>query len=45
VPNIPAPIADSNGANLALNIRFEPNIIGESRAIVKLTSPENLEYS
>jgi hydrocephalus-inducing protein len=45
-PNIQAPASDNiNGAEVAINIRFEPNIIGESRGIVKLTSPENIEYT
>ena len=45
-PTLQAPAVDNNnGVNLAVNIRFEPNMIGESRAIVKLTSPENIEYS
>lgn len=30
---------------MSVNIRFEPNIIGEARAVLKLNSPENIEYS
>lgn len=45
-PSIQAPAAENNnGVNLSANIRFEPNIIGESRAVLKLTSPENIEYT
>ena len=36
---------NNNGVNLSVNIRFEPNNIGESRALLKLTSPENIEYT
>lgn len=36
---------NNNGVSVAVNVRFEPNIIGESRAILKLTSPENIEYT
>lgn len=46
VPNVQAPIADSsNGVELSVNVRFEPNMIGENRGILKLTSPENIEYT
>lgn len=45
-PNVQAPAAENNnGVNLTVNIRFEPNMIGESRALLKLTSPEHLEYT
>jgi len=44
--NVQAPAADNiNGVEITVNIRFEPNIIGESRGMVKLLSPENIEYS
>jgi hydrocephalus-inducing protein len=36
---------NNNGVNISVNVRFEPNIIGEIRAILKLTSPENIEYT
>ena len=43
---VQAPASESNnGVNISVNIRFEPNHIGESRALLKLTSPENIEYT
>lgn len=45
-PNVQAPAAENNnGVELSVNIRFEPNFIGDSRAIIKLNSPENIEYT
>ena len=46
VVTIPAPIAESyHGVDLSVNIRYEPITIGDSRGILKLTSPEGLEYT
>jgi len=43
---VPAAIADSNkGIPLFVNIRYEPFTIGDSRGVLKLTSPEGMEYS
>jgi hydrocephalus-inducing protein len=46
VATIAAPIAETyQGVELSVNIRYEPITIGDSRGILKLTSPEGLEYS
>lgn len=43
---VQAPASENNnGVTVGVNIRFEPNYIGESRALLKLTSPENIEYT
>ena len=44
VATIAAPAADSfKGIDLSINIRYEPITIGDSRGILKMTSPEGLE--
>lgn len=46
VPNITAPLADSyKGIELSVNVKYEPFSIGDSRSILKLTSPEGIEYT
>lgn len=46
VATIAAPAADSfKGIDLSINIRYEPVTIGDSRGILKMTSPEGLEYT
>ena len=41
-----APIADSvKGVEVSVNVRYEPFSIGDSRAILKLNSPEGMEYT
>jgi hypothetical protein len=46
VATIAAPLADSfKGIDLSINIRYEPTTIGDYRGILKLTSPEGLEYN
>lgn len=35
----------SKGVNLSVNIRYEPFTIGDSRGVLKLQSPEGMEYS
>jgi len=46
VATVPAAAADSNkGIPLAINIRYEPFTIGDSRGVLKLSSPEGMEYS
>lgn len=44
--SVAAPAAEDSieGVELTVNIRFEPNTIGDNRAVLKLTSPENIEY-
>ena len=43
---MPAPAADSTkGVEISCNIRYEPFTIGDSRAVLKLTSPEGMEYT
>ena len=45
-PNIPgAPAESMQGIELAVNIRYEPNNLGESRGILIITNPEGIEYS
>jgi hydrocephalus-inducing protein len=36
---------DYHGVELTVNIKYEPTNIGESRGILKLNSPENIEYT
>lgn len=46
VATIPAAAADSNkGLDLAVNVRYEPITIGDSRGVLKLQSAEGMEYS
>ena len=46
VNQVPAAIADSpKGLEISVDIRYEPFTIGDSRAILKLTSPEGMEYT
>jgi hydrocephalus-inducing protein len=46
VATIAAPIAETyQGVDLNVNIRYEPITIGDSRGILKMTSPEGLEYT
>lgn len=46
VAQVQAPAADSaKGTEVSVNIRYEPFSIGDSRAIVKLNSPEGMEYT
>src|SRR6187455_2197459 len=43
---VPAAIADSQkGVEVSVNIKYEPFTIGDSRAILKLNSPEGMEYT
>ncbi len=43
---VPAPAADSSkGVEISCNIRYEPFTIGDSRAVLKLNSPEGMEYT
>ena len=43
---INAPICDNiNGVELSINIRFEPNNLGDSRAKLVVTNPEGMEYN
>lgn len=35
----------SKGTMLSVNVRYEPFTIGDSRAVLKLQSPEGMEYS
>lgn len=46
VAQVPAPISENaKGVELFVNVRYEPYTIGDSRASLKLTSPEGMEYS
>jgi len=46
VAQVPAPIAESyKGVEVSVNIKYEPFTIGDSRGVLKLTSPEGMEYS
>jgi hypothetical protein len=46
VPQVAANGADSpKGVELLVNVKYEPFTIGDSRAILKLTSPEGMEYT
>ena len=41
-----AAAADSaKGVEVLVNVKYEPFTIGETRAILKLTSPEGMEYT
>eukprot|EP01022_Parablepharisma_sp_SALTPOND_P020800 TRINITY_DN386_c0_g1_i3.p1 TRINITY_DN386_c0_g1~~TRINITY_DN386_c0_g1_i3.p1 ORF type:complete len:4093 (+),score=589.86 TRINITY_DN386_c0_g1_i3:873-13151(+) len=43
---IATPAADpNNGTELSLNVKFEPNNIGETRAILIITNPDGVEYT
>ena len=45
-PQVPAPAAENQkGVELNINVRYEPFTIGDSRGVLKLTSPEGMEYS
>ena len=35
----------AKGVELLVNVKYEPFTIGETRAILKLTSPEGMEYT
>lgn len=46
VANVPAAAAESQkGVELQVNVRYEPFTIGDSRGVLKMTSPEGMEYS
>lgn len=46
VPQVQAAAADTpKGIEVLVNVKYEPFTIGETRAILKLTSPEGMEYS
>ena len=46
VAQVAAPAAESQrGVEVSLNVRYEPFTIGDSRGVLKLTSPEGMEYS
>jgi len=46
VATVPAAAAESSkGVVLQVNIRYEPFTIGDSRGVLKLQSPEGMEYS
>jgi hydrocephalus-inducing protein len=46
VAQVQAPAADSaKGNEVSVNVRYEPYTIGDSRAILKLNSPEGMEYT
>lgn len=46
VATVAAAAADSQkGVDLQVNVRYEPFTIGDSRGLLKLTSPEGMEYS
>lgn len=45
-PNVQAPAADNyNGVTLNVNVKFEPNTITEVRAVLRLNSPDGIEYT
>jgi hypothetical protein len=45
-PQVQAPAAESHkGVEVSCVIKFEPYTIGESRGVLKLTSPEGMEYT
>jgi len=45
-PTVAAPAADSfKGVECQINVKYEPFTIGDSRGILKLTSPEGIEYN
>ena len=46
VATVSAPIAENQkGVEVSVNVRYEPYTIGDSRAVLKLTSPEGMEYT
>lgn len=46
VAQVSAPAAESHkGVEVSCTIRYEPFTIGESRGVLKLTSPEGMEYT
>ena len=46
VAQVPAAAAENQkGIEVQLNVRNEPFTIGDSRGVLKLTSPEGMEYS
>jgi len=46
VAQVPAPIAETyKGVDVQVNVKYEPFTIGDSRGVLKLTSPEGMEYS
>jgi len=46
VPQVQAAAADSaKGVEILVNVKYEPFTIGDTRAILKLTSPEGMEYT
>jgi hydrocephalus-inducing protein len=40
-----APADSYNGTELSVNVRFDPNSIGESSAIMSITNPDGVEYT
>jgi hypothetical protein len=46
VATIPAPAAENRkGVELSCSVRYEPFTIGDSRGVLKLSSPEGMEYT
>lgn len=46
VAQVPAPAAESHkGVEVSCAIRYEPFTIGDSRGVLKLTSPDGMEYT
>lgn len=46
VAQVQAPIAENyKGVEVSVNVKYEPFTIGDSRGVLKLTSPEGMEYS
>ena len=46
VPQVQAAAADSaKGVEIMVNVKYEPFTIGDTRAMLKLTSPEGMEYT
>lgn len=46
IPQAQAAAADSaKGVEILVNVKYEPFTIGDTRAILKLTSPEGMEYT
>lgn len=44
--SVPAAAAESQkGVEVQINVRYEPFTIGDSRGVLKLSSPEGMEYS
>ena len=43
---VQAPAADSpKGVEVSVNVRYEPQTIGDGRAMLKITSTEGMEYT